>query len=60
VLGAEGAGVPGATLAAVQETVTIPMQAPVESLNVAIAGALILYEAGRQRQDIRARSGAKL
>jgi RNA methyltransferase, TrmH family len=61
VLGGEGAGVPPATMAAVHETVTIPMQAPVESLNVAIAGAVILYEATRQRQDIRARarSGAK-
>jgi tRNA G18 (ribose-2'-O)-methylase SpoU len=27
----------------------IPMQAPVESLNVAIAAALVLYEAARQR-----------
>lgn len=51
VLGGEGAGVPHTTMAAVQETVTIPMQAPVESLNVAIAAALILYEATRQRQD---------
>lgn len=49
VLGGEGAGVPHATMAAVHETVTIPMQAPVESLNVAIAAALILYEATRQR-----------
>ena len=51
VLGGEGAGVPATTMAAVHETVTIPMQAPVESLNVAIAAALILYEATRQRQD---------
>jgi TrmH family RNA methyltransferase len=53
VLGGEGAGVPHTTMAAVQETVTIPMQPPVESLNVAIAAALILYEATRQRQDTR-------
>jgi tRNA G18 (ribose-2'-O)-methylase SpoU len=26
------------------------MQAPVESLNVAIAAALVIYEAARQRQ----------
>lgn len=51
VLGGEGAGVPHTTMAAVQETVTIPMHAPVESLNVAIAAALILYEAMRQRQE---------
>ncbi len=56
VLGGEGAGVPHTTMAAVHETVTIPMQAPVESLNVAIAAALILYEASRQRQDSPATS----
>lgn len=61
VLGGEGAGVPQATMAAVHEMVTIPMQPPVESLNVAIAAALILYEATRQRQSAstRARSGAR-
>jgi TrmH family RNA methyltransferase len=53
VLGGEGAGLPHTTMAAVQETVTIPMQPPVESLNVAIAAALILYEAMRQRQEVR-------
>ena len=49
VLGAEGAGTPAAAIAAAHQTVTIPMLAPVESLNVAIAGALILYEGARQR-----------
>jgi TrmH family RNA methyltransferase len=48
ILGNEGAGVSGSTLAATQETVTIPMQPPVDSLNVAVAAALILYEASRQ------------
>ena len=33
------------------EIVTIPMRAPVESLNVAVAAALILYEASRQRPE---------
>jgi TrmH family RNA methyltransferase len=56
VLGGEGAGVPHTTMAAVHETVTIPMQPPVESLNVAIAAALILYEATRQRQEPRGRT----
>jgi TrmH family RNA methyltransferase len=55
VVGGEGAGVPATTMAAVHETVTIPIQAPVESLNVAIAAALILYEATRQRQDFPTR-----
>jgi RNA methyltransferase, TrmH family len=53
VLGGEGAGVSQTTMAAVQETVTIPMRPPVESLNVAIAAALVLYEATRQRQEHR-------
>lgn len=49
VLGAEGAGLPAAAMAAADDTITIPVLAPVESLNVAIAAALILYEASRQR-----------
>jgi TrmH family RNA methyltransferase len=56
VLGGEGAGVSHTTMAAVQETVTIPIQPPVESLNVAIAAALILYEATRQRQEHRSKA----
>jgi TrmH family RNA methyltransferase len=34
-------------------TVSIPMQPPVESLNVAVAAALLVYEARRQRQGTR-------
>ncbi len=34
---------------AADERVTIPMQPPVESLNVAVTAALLLYEARRQR-----------
>ena len=48
VLGGEGAGVSSAIVSAAQESVTIPMRAPVESLNVAVAAALLLYEASRQ------------
>lgn len=61
VLGGEGAGIPPVTMAALDEMVTIPMHPPVESLNVAIAAALILYEATRQRRGVpaRGRSGAK-
>jgi TrmH family RNA methyltransferase len=51
ILGGEGAGLSQAVMSAADEMVTIPMQAPVESLNVAIAAALILYEATRQRQQ---------
>jgi TrmH family RNA methyltransferase len=36
---------------AADATLTIPMQPPVESLNVAIAAALVVYEAARQRQS---------
>lgn len=50
ILGGEGAGVPAELLKAMNEAVTIPMQKHVESLNVAVAAALILYEAMRQRQ----------
>jgi TrmH family RNA methyltransferase len=48
VMGGEGGGISTAMMAAVDETVTIPMRAPVESLNVAVAAALVLYEASRQ------------
>lgn len=50
VLGGEGAGVAPATISAAHETISIPMYAPVESLNVAVAAAVILYEAMRQRR----------
>jgi tRNA G18 (ribose-2'-O)-methylase SpoU len=51
VLGSEGSGISETALATASETVTIPMRPPVESLNVAIAAALILYEASRQREE---------
>jgi TrmH family RNA methyltransferase len=49
VLGGEGAGVSDAVAAAADAAVTIPMRRPIESLNVSIAAAVILYEAFRQR-----------
>jgi TrmH family RNA methyltransferase len=49
LLGAEGAGLPAGALAAADHTVTIPMRAGVESLNAAVAAALLVYEAARQR-----------
>ncbi len=48
-LGAEGAGLGGDAAATADETVSIPMRPPVESLNIAVAAALIVYEAARQR-----------
>jgi TrmH family RNA methyltransferase len=49
LLGAEGAGLSEALRAAASERLSIPMRAPVESLNVAVSAALILYEAAQQR-----------
>ncbi len=49
VVGAEATGLRGAEAAATDESVKIPMRPPVESLNVAVASSVILYEAARQR-----------
>ena len=51
VFGAEGAGAP-LEFRAVGEPLTIPLAAPVESLNVASAAAVILYEIARQREAV--------
>jgi TrmH family RNA methyltransferase len=44
VLGNEGAGVSGDTLRRADRTVGIPIRGRAESLNVAAAGAILLYE----------------
>jgi TrmH family RNA methyltransferase len=49
LLGGEGAGLPPALQDAADARLSIPMRPPVESLNVAVAAAVILYEARRQR-----------
>jgi TrmH family RNA methyltransferase len=49
LLGGEGAGIGSELLAAADERLSIPMRDPVESLNVAVAAAVIVYEAARQR-----------
>lgn len=49
LLGGEGGGLEADVVAAADERVSLPMRAPVESLNVAVAGALLVYEARRQR-----------
>ncbi|MBI3493971.1 MAG: RNA methyltransferase [Acidobacteria bacterium] len=53
VIGGEGSGLDPAILASADERVTIPMQAPVESLNAAVAAAVFVYEAARQRSRER-------
>jgi tRNA G18 (ribose-2'-O)-methylase SpoU len=50
VLGSEGFGLSSPVLAACQEAAAIPMAAEVDSLNVASAAAVFLYEARRQRR----------
>ncbi len=49
VVGAEAAGVPEALLRAAAVRVRIPLKQPVESLNVAVAAGVVLFEAQRQR-----------
>jgi TrmH family RNA methyltransferase len=53
LLGGEGGGLPESLSHLADERLTIPMHPPVESLNVAIAAALVLYEAARQRHTER-------
>ena len=55
LLGGEGAGLASEVVDAADGTLTIPMTPPVESLNVSIAAALVLYEASRQRAHVAVR-----
>ncbi len=48
LLGGEGPGLPGSLLARGALSVRIPMTGTAESLNLAVAAALLLYEAQRQ------------
>ena len=49
VVGGEGSGLPDALVASADVQITIPMTPPVESLNVSVAAALLVFEARRQR-----------
>ncbi len=51
ILGAEASGLDESEIGLADEAVRIPMRAPVESLNVSIASAILLYEAARQRAE---------
>jgi TrmH family RNA methyltransferase len=51
LIGNEGAGLSPALLAAAERRITIPTPGPVESLNAAIAGSLLLYAAATQRAE---------
>ena len=50
LLGNEGSGLPEAWIAQADARVTIPLPGAVESLNAAVAGSVLLYEAMRQRK----------
>jgi TrmH family RNA methyltransferase len=50
LLGNEGAGLQESTIQLADAQVRIPMAAGVESLNVAMTGGLLLYEALRQQR----------
>jgi len=54
LLGGEGGGLPATLIEQADERLSIPMQPPVESLNVSVAAALVMYEATRQRHPDRA------
>jgi len=53
LVGAEGAGLPDEARRRASLLVRIPMAGAVESLNVGVATALLLYEAARQRSTLR-------
>ena len=50
VVGAEAAGVPEELIRAATARVRIPLRQPVDSLNVAVAAGVLLFEARRQRR----------
>lgn len=53
LLGQEGDGLPPDVVGLADATLSVPMRPGIDSLNIAVAGALILDEARRQRQAER-------
>lgn len=51
LLGGEGPGLPAPVVDGADALISVPMRPPVESLNVAVATALLVYEASRQRGE---------
>jgi RNA methyltransferase, TrmH family len=51
VIGAEGAGLPAGAYRYLDRRLTIPMQPPVDSLNAAVAAALLLYSRSISRES---------
>ena len=60
MIGNEGAGLSSELLALADARITIPTPGRVESLNAAIAGSLLLYEASRQREAAHDRTASQL
>jgi len=58
LVGSEGAGLPPALIERADARVTIPMRPGVDSLNVAVTSAILLFEARRQRERSVEPSGA--
>lgn len=50
-VGSEGSGLPRHTITLMDETLAIPHNSQVESLNAGVAGSIVLYEAARQRRE---------
>ncbi len=53
LIGNEGAGLSREWIEAADALITIPCPGPTESLNAAVAGSVLLYEASRQRSLAR-------
>jgi TrmH family RNA methyltransferase len=56
MIGNEGAGISRELLALADTRITIPTPGRIESLNAAVAGSLLLYEAARQRTALEPRT----
>ena len=51
LIGSEAHGLPASVIGSCDLTLTIPVESSVESLNAAVAGAIVLFEASRQRRS---------
>ena len=58
VVGNEGAGVRHELRAVARDTISVPMRGPAESLNVAVAGSVLMYALGAAERPGRASRGA--